>query len=229
MSSSIALIGDYNDRVIAHVAIPQALKLSQIALGADISWEWIETSAINADLKNLEKFSAIWVVPGSPYLNMDGVLNVIRFARETSRPFLGTCGGFQHALIEYARYVCGVEADHAETNPDSRALVVTQLLCSLVEKTGDISFVPGSQLDSIFRGQPTTEGYHCNYGLNPEWKKYLEAAGLYFTGFDASGDVRAFELPAHPFFIGTLFQPERSGLRGEQHPLVSAFVKAALN
>jgi CTP synthase (UTP-ammonia lyase) len=55
----------------------------------------------------------------------------------------------------------------------------------------------------------------------------LAAAGLRFTGFDAAGEVCAGELPTHPFFVGILFQPERSGLRGERHPLISAFVRSA--
>lgn len=36
---------------------------------------------------------------------------------------------------------------------------------------------------------------------------------MHLTGFDTEGEVRAFELETHPFFIGTLFQPERSALR----------------
>ncbi len=226
-SISIALIGDYNKAVIAHTAIPRALELASVAVKVDVTWSWIETTAIRDDT-SLAEFTAIWVVPGSPYMNMEGALTAIRFARETHRPFLGTCGGFQHALIEYARNFCGVlDASHAETDPDGNSLIVTPLLCSLVEKNGYISFTPGSQLYSIFKGQETIEGYHCNYGLNPEWKTRLEKNGINFTGFDAEGEVRAFELDNHPFFIGTLFQPERSALRGQQHPLINAFVDIA--
>jgi CTP synthase (UTP-ammonia lyase) len=43
---------------------------------------------------------------------------------------------------------------------------------------------------------------------------------------DAAGEVRAVELDGHPFFVGTLFQPERSALRGQVHPLLTAFVAA---
>jgi CTP synthase (UTP-ammonia lyase) len=230
MSISIALVGDYSERVIAHTAIPLALKLASTALDAKVDWSWIETTAIRNDANNLAEFTAIWVVPGSPYKNMDGALTAIRFARETRRPFLGTCGGFQHALIEYARNVCGInDAMHAETDPNGNSLVVTSLLCSLVGKNGHISFTLGSQLYTIFKGQETNEEYHCNYGLNPEWKTRLEKAGIHFTGFDTEDQVRAFELHTHPFFIGTLFQPERSALRGEQHPLIKAFIEAASN
>jgi len=83
-------------------------------------------------------------------------------------------------------------------------------------------------LHSIFKGQEKNEGYHCNYGLNTEWKTHLEKAGIHFTGFDIEGQVRVFELDTHPFFIGTLFQPERSALRDQQHPLIKAFVEATL-
>src|SRR5437667_11486922 len=114
MRATIALVGDYSPEVIAHRAIPRALELA----------------------RDLQTFSAIWLVPASPYENMDGALAAIRFARETRRPFLGTCGGFQHALIEFARNVAGITAaDHEETNPASGTLVVTRLRCSLVEQS----------------------------------------------------------------------------------------------
>ena len=59
-------------------------------------------------------------------------------------------------------------------------------------------------------------------------KENSEKSGLHFTGFDPDSEVRAFELPKHPFFIGVLFQPERSALQGKQHPLIQAFVEATL-
>ena len=228
MIAAIALVGDHNPQVTAHAAIPPALELARAAAGTAISWTWVHTTTIHDARKDLSAFAAIWVVPASPYASMAGALAAIRFARETGRPFLGTCGGFQHALIEFARNACGVrEADHAETKPGGAELVVTPLACSLVETSGSITFTPGSRLHAIFHGKPTTEGYHCSYGLNPEWRPRLEAAGLHFTGFDSAGQVRAGELPAHPFFFMTLFQPERSALRGERHPLITAFVRAA--
>ena len=237
MNPIIGLVGDYRDTVIAHRAIPRALELARAATKIRVTWEWIRTDEIDPDsnppaLKRsrdtLARFAAIWAVPATPYASMEGALAAIRFARETGRPFLGTCGGFQHALIEIARNFCGVPAaDHAETNPRGAELVVIPLACSLVERTGTIAFAPGSKLDGIFGGRTTTEGYHCSYGPNPAWHDRLAAAGLHFTGRDEAGEVRAGELTAHPFFIGTLFQPERSALRGDRHPLVTAFVRAA--
>jgi CTP synthase (UTP-ammonia lyase) len=224
----LALIGDYDASKTAHVAIPQALERTRQATGVNLDWEWIGTDRVFYPAETLAGFSGVWVVPGSPYASMDGALAVIRHAREKNLPFLGTCGGFQHALIEFARNVAGVAgADHAETNAGAPDLVVTPLSCSLVEKTGGITFAPGSRLHGIFGGQSAHEGYHCNYGVNPAYRSRLETAGLKFTGFDDAGDIRAFELPGHRFFFGTLFQPERSALRGDRHPLVEAFVTAS--
>lgn len=237
MNPTIGLVGEPRDTVIAHRAIPRALELARAATRTPVDWEWVRTDEIDPDsdppaLKRsrvtLAGFAAIWAVPGTPYASKEGALAAIRFARETGRPFLGTCGGFQHALVEIARNFCGVPAaDHAETNPRGTELVVIPLARALVEKSGTITFAPGSRLDHIFGGRPATEGYHCSYGPNPAWRDRLAAAGLHFTGRDEAGEVRAGELTAHPFFIGTLFQPERSGLRGEVHPLITAFVRAA--
>jgi CTP synthase (UTP-ammonia lyase) len=224
----VALVGDFSPEVLAHQAIPRALELAGSAAGAKVSWRWFSTDAIRDASNDLAGYAAVWVVPASPYANMAGALDAIRWARETGRPFLGTCGGFQHALIEIARDVAGlVAADHAESNGRADTLVVTQLACPLVEETGTLHFLSESQLQRAYAGSQANEAYHCSYGLNAEYRTRLEKAGLSFSGFDDAGEVRAFELPSHPFFIGTLFQPERSALRGEVHPLIRAFVRAS--
>lgn len=235
----LALIGDFNPEVIAHRAIPLALTLAHQASDRAVTWDWIGTDTITDAPRQLAAYAGVWCVPASPYRSMAGALAAIRFARETQRPFLGTCGGFQHALIEFARHVAGLpQADHAETAEIRRHLigdtcatakpdlVVTPLVCSLVGQHEELVFSPGSQLDQIFSGQSSREGYHCNYGVNPLYRSRLEAAGLHFTGFDREGQIRAMELPGHPFFVGTLFQPERSALHDRQHPLIQAFVAA---
>ena len=154
-------------------------------------------------------------------------LDAVRWAREGGHPFLGTCGGFQHALLEFSRNVAGIrDAEHAETRPDARELVVTRLSCSLVEKSGVVHFAKGSALDAAYGVPSASEGYRCNYGFNPAYRKALEAAGLRFTAWDDSGDIRGAEIPSHRFFVGVLFQPERAALRGEAPPPVVAFLRA---
>jgi CTP synthase (UTP-ammonia lyase) len=223
----IALIGDYNANVIAHQAIPQALRLSGEAVGRAVDGVWIHTASLVNPQVQLERFDGVWCVPASPYANTDGALEAIRFARESGRPFLGTCGGFQHALIEYARNVCGLhDAEHAENNPAAAFQLIAPLSCALVEVTGEMFLDDGGLMRKAYGEPRITEGFHCSYGLNRDHSAAVLREDLRPTAHDAEGEVRAVELAGHPFFVATLFQPERRALRGELPPLVAAFVAA---
>lgn len=226
----IALIGDYDASVVAHRAIPASLEIAASRLGVALTPVWIDTASVGRKADELAAFAGVWCVPASPYVSMAGALSAIRFAREHPRPFLGTCGGFQHAVIEYLRSNGLAAADHAETAPDAAMPVIAPLSCSLVEKHGTVFFRPGSALAAIYGTDHAEEQYHCNYGVNPDYADLLAGpAGLRAVAHDAAGEVRAVELVGHPFFLATLYQPERAGLRGEEHPLIRAFIAAAVN
>lgn len=227
----IGLVGEYNPNVKSHRALPTALALAAEDAGCNVETEWLTTTQLAQDSTQARQFDGIWVTPNSPYASMEGALAVIRLAREESIPFMGTCGGFQHVLIEYARNVLGIQdAEHAETNPDASVLFVTPLVCALRDVTGPIYFKPGSRIGRIYGSEETREEYNCGFGLNPTYKTMLEESGVMLTGWDIEGDARVLELPTdrHPFFIATLFQPERSALAGEHHPLISAYMRAAV-
>jgi CTP synthase (UTP-ammonia lyase) len=227
----IALVGDFDPAVTAHRAIPQALQVSAGRLGVEVAPTWVHTATIGlTSAERLSEHAGVWCVPASPYANMDGALSAIRSARELPRPFLGTCGGFQHAILEYVRNVLGhTAADHTETSPDAVMPVISHLSCSLVEKTREILLRDGSRLREIYGACRADEEYHCNFGLNSEYTRLLaDPSGLCVAATDRAGEVRAVELAGHSFFVATLFQPERSGLRGIEHPLVTAFVAAAM-
>lgn len=226
----VALIGDYNAEVTAHRAIPIALRLAGSALGCDIEPVWWHTAVLRDSVSQLSDFAGIWCVPASPYASMDNALNAIRYAREQSIPFLGTCGGFQHAVIEYARNVRGlVAADHAETNPAGTQLVVAPLSCALVEATQEITLVEGSSLRRAYGVERITEQYRCRYGLNGAFESALFDGELWPTAYDDEGEVRAIELRSHPFFVATLFQPERRALADEVPLIVKAFVATMMS
>lgn len=217
----VALIGDYSPAVTAHAAIPAALA----ACGFGGRFQWLESRSLSE--AHLGHYAGIWVVPGSPYHDGRAVIRVIRFAREAGLPFLGTCGGYQHAIMEAAEAFWGVgRATHAEEEPQAEDAVIAQLGCALVEIDGEVLLGPSSRLRSICGTDRLTERYHCRYGFNPRYQRFLDAGPLRAAARDASGEVRAVELDGHPFFIATAFQPERAGLRGEAHPLVQAFVNA---
>lgn len=222
----IGLIGDRDDTVVAHRAIPRALALAGEAATQALEIKWIATDTID-DAARLVAFDGLWCVPASPYRDMDGALRAIRHAREARRPFLGTCGGFQHAVVEYARNVLGwADADHAETAPDAVRAVVVPLSCALVEVRDAVHLLPGSRCARAYDVARIEEGYHCRFGLGATFRAALEGGPLRIAAVDDAGDVRALELDGHPFFVATLFQHERAALEGRCPPLVRAFVDA---
>ncbi|HWH52543.1 MAG TPA: CTP synthase [Gemmatimonadaceae bacterium] len=223
----IGLIGDYDASVTAHRAIPGAIELAAKAAGLRVTSNWIATDAITDDAP-FSALDAIWVVPASPYRSMDGALRAITFARTRRLPFLGTCAGFQHAVIEHARSTLGwLDADHAETSPDANRPVVSALACSLVEASETIRLESGSRLARAYGAREIIEQYRCNYGLNPKFAAELTRGPLRAAARDTAGEVRGIELDEHPFFVATLFQPERAALAGRVPPIVAAFVRAA--
>jgi CTP synthase (UTP-ammonia lyase) len=226
---TIALIGDRDPSVAAHQAIPLALALARGAAGIPCDWTWIHTSTLVGDVaSSLASFDGVWCVPKSPYADTAGAIAAIRVARETGRPFLGTCGGFQHALLEYAEAIWDVPAPvHAELDPSAPDPVIAPLTCGLVEADGEVRFAPRSRLAAIYGVDAIVETYHCRYGLNPRFAARLEDGPLRAVARDLADDVRAIELDGHPFFVATLYQPERSGLAGLAHPLIGAFIRAA--
>jgi CTP synthase (UTP-ammonia lyase) len=224
----IGLIGDRDDTVIAHRAIPIALDLASTALGVRIDREWLPTEALVRD-RHLYAFDALWCVPASPYRSTEGALHAIRFAREESVPFLGTCGGFQHAVLEHARNVMGwTDAAHAELQPDAARHVISLLACSLVEERGTVHFRERTHLRRAYGEAHANEGYHCRYGLDPAVRASLMQSGFVVSAEDDAGDVRGVERTDHPFFVATLFQPERAALEGRAPPLVVALARAAI-
>ena len=88
-------------------------------------------------------------------------------------------------------------------------------------------FVPGSRIAAAYQALEAVEGYRCRFGLNPEFRAALAAGPLHGSAEDEAGEVRAVELADHPFFVATLFQPERAALVDQLPPLAAAFVVAA--
>jgi CTP synthase (UTP-ammonia lyase) len=226
----LAIVGDYDPTMYTHLAIDEALghvrELREHAL--ERSWVATPTLAANAS-SSLALIDAIWLAPASPYVSMDGALNAVRHARESGLPFLGVCGGFQHAVLEFARNVAGLgDADHAESNPGASTAVIAPLSCSLVGKSAPVFLDPTCRTASIYGRWRIVERYHCSYGLNPMYRAAIEGAGLNVVGEDDQGDARVVELPGHPFFIATLFQPQLESSSGAPAPLVRALVDAAI-
>jgi CTP synthase (UTP-ammonia lyase) len=220
----IALIGDRSTAVRAHERIPEIAGRYD-----DVDLHWLSTS----DLAPAEAsaFDGVWVVPGSPYAGEEQVIETIRAARTGGTPLLGTCGGYQHMVLEFARNVVGIRVRHAESPvggaadaaPASTALI-TELACSLKGRSGQVDVVPGSRAAAVL-GERSFERFHCSFGLTAADAEPLVAAGLVVSGTSPEGEPRVVELQGDAFWLGTAFQPELAD--AQPHAVIDAFVAAA--
>jgi CTP synthase (UTP-ammonia lyase) len=219
-AATIAIVGERVPGFPPHDATDAAIAHAARALGVDVRARWVATD------EPLPAADAIWCAPGSPYRSLDGALAALRHGRERGIPTLGTCGGCQHMLLEFGRNVLGLaDAQHAEYDPYASRLFVTPLTCAVAGRTMHVTLDPSSR---VYGGATDVrEQYYCNFGLNPEYRDQLDAAGLRITGVDADGDARVFELDDHPFYVATLFVPQMRSEPGRPHPVVSALVSAA--
>jgi CTP synthase (UTP-ammonia lyase) len=226
----IALVGDFNPDVLAHRAINQCFALAGQSKPDSIEADWVATDRIvRGDDAPLQPFTGIWCTPASPYRSTEGALWAIQYARSHSIPFLGTCGGYQHALLEFARNVVGfVQAGHTELDPASTFPLLDRMQCALIEKSQPVT-ITNTTFKRFYGADSGLEGFHCSYGLNPAYEKIFAGTALEIVARASDGQARACLLKGHPFFVGTQFQPERRAFEGSLHPLVQSFFMHVTN
>ncbi len=120
------------------------------------------------------------------------------------------------------------DAAHEEATADAPRLLITRLTCSLAGTAGTVRVVPGTLAHRVYGKDEIVEEFRCHFGLNPAYRDKIADGRLRITGVDPDGEVRIVELPGHRFFVGTLFVPQHSSRPGEPHPLISAYLHAAL-
>lgn len=240
MKLTIGIIGDYQPSSDTHLTMEPALQHSGNSIGIEVQSVWLPTEQLELRSSEIElsEFDGLWAATGSPYNSLSGALAGIKFARERNVPFLGTCGGCQHAILEVARHVLGfADAQHAEYDPYSSNLFVSKLVCSLAGQEMNLALKSGSMVARLYGGKTNiTERYYCNFGLDRKHEALLESAGLKIVGLDISeqasanehdSPARIFELSGHPFFLATLFVPQVRSTKESPHPAITGLVKAS--
>lgn len=231
MAHKIAIIGDFNPAYSTHHALNDSIREIKKLFDEQIQFDWISSDTLNFKTAFNNMYCRLWIAPGSPYKDMENVINTITYTRENNIPTFGNCGGFQHMIIEFARNVCGIaNADHEETSPYSLELLISKLSCSLVEQEEELVIADtNSILFRTIKKETLLGKYFCSYGINSKYIDTLKSGGLNLTAISTDGQVRAFEIKAHPFFVGTLFQPALTSTIDEPNPLIIAFLRQCIN
>jgi CTP synthase len=241
---TIAVTGKYTALRDAYASIIKAGEHCGVHLGVNVNFKWMDTTDIDASnvAKRLRDVHGIIVPGGFGSRGTEGKIDCIRFARENKVPYLGLCLGFQMAVIEYARNVCGI-ADANSTEFDARAKnPVIDILPEQKKIEGlggnmrlggkDVDVKPDTLAFRLFDHQTRIRlRFRHRYEVDPKYIPTLEDHGLVFSG-KAPGQpiMQIVELPqdVHPYFIGTQAHPELTSRPLRPQPMFMGLVKAAM-
>jgi CTP synthase len=241
---TIAVTGKYVSLRDAYASIIKAGEHCGVHLGVNVNFKWIDTSNIDASNveRRLEGCHGIIVPGGFGVRGTEGKIECIRFARERKIPYLGLCLGFQMAVIEYARNVCGIEgAASSEFDPACKTCVIDILPeQKKIEGLGgnmrlggkDVELKPGTMAWQLFDKQTRIRlRFRHRFEVDPQYIATLEQHGLVFSGKHPTQPImQVLELPqdVHPYFLGTQAHPELTSRPLRPQPFFLGFVKAAI-
>ncbi|MGB8225567.1 MAG: CTP synthase (glutamine hydrolyzing) [Sedimentisphaerales bacterium] len=239
---TIGITGKYTSVRDSYASIINALEHSGIALGCKVKIEWIDTSVItdkNA-AEHLKDVDGIIVPGGFGVRGTEGKIACIKYARANNMPFLGICLGFQMAVIEFARNVCGLKkANSTEIEPACTEPVIDILPeQKKIEGLGgnmrlggrNIETKPDTMAFKLFGNSSTIRmRFRHRYEVDPRYIETLEKAGLLFSGKAPNQPImQILELPAHPYFIATQAHPCLTSRPLHPQPMFVGLVAAAM-
>jgi len=238
---TIGITGKYTSVRDSYASIINALEHSAIALGCDVRIKWIDTTEISDDnvAEYLTDVDGIIVPGGFGTRGAEGKIACIKHTRENDLPYLGLCFGFQMAVIEFARNVCGIDkADSTEIEPDCAEPVIDVLPeQKRIEGLGgnmrlggrDVELKPNTLAWELFGKAKTVRmRFRHRYEVDPRYIETLESSGLVFSGKAPDQPImQILELPTHRFFMGTQAHPCLTSRPMNPQPMFVSLVAAA--
>ncbi|MDB5357695.1 MAG: pyrG [Phycisphaerales bacterium] len=241
---TIAVTGKYTALRDAYASIIKSAEHCGVQLGVNVNLKWLDTTQIDASNvdRRLAGCNGVIVPGGFGVRGTEGKIECIRWARENKVPYLGLCLGFQMAVIEYARNVCGIpDANSSEFEPNCKNPVIDILPeQKKIEGLGgnmrlggkDIDLKRGSLASRLFNNAARIRlRFRHRYEVDPKYIRALEEAGMVFSG-KAPGHpiMQVLELPqdVHPYFLGTQAHPELTSRPLRPQPMFLGFVEAAI-
>jgi CTP synthase len=236
----IAVVGKYTSLVDAYKSVQEALIHGGISndVGVDINWISSEEFEAGQTLDWMNDFHGLLIPGGFGERGIEGMLNVIQWARTRDLPFFGICLGLQCAVIEYARNVCGLSHSHSvefltEVSDPVICLMDSQRQVTDMGGTMRLGAYPcrireGSRAAEIYESLEISERHRHRYEVNNNYRDILAESGMVFSGLSPDGNlVEILEIPDHPWFIGCQFHPELRSRPMRPHPLFHSFIEAA--
>lgn len=235
----IGIVGKYVEYEDSYKSLNEALYHGGLPHQLDVKLKWVESEGLLDSMleEQLGGFDAILVPGGFGKRGFDGMLKAAKYARTNKVPYFGICLGVDCLIIEFARNVCGLDADSSEFNPATPHKVfymLRELLGSDI-MGGNMrlgaypcDLEPDSLAYRIYGKKEISERHRHRYEFNREYEKIITSYGLRFSGNSPDGNfVEIAELPDHPWYLGCQFHPEFKSRPLEPHPLFASFIEAA--
>jgi CTP synthase len=238
---TIAITGKYTSVRDSYASIINALEHAGIALGCNVKIKWIETTGISDEnaAEYLADVDGIIVPGGFGTRGAEGKISCIKYSRENNLPYLGLCFGFQMAVIEFARNVCGLtKANSTEIEPDCPEPVIGILPeQKKIEGLGGNMRLGGRDIElksqtlawNLFGKKDLVRmRFRHRYEVDPNYIEQLEKGGLVFSGKAPQQPImQILEIPSHLFFIGTQAHPCLTSRPLKPQPVFAGLVAAA--
>jgi CTP synthase len=239
----IAVIGKYTGLVDSYKSVQEALIHGGIANDVGVEISWLASDLFTNREKTREllaDFHGVLVPGGFGVRGVEGMLEAIRYARESGLPFFGICLGMQTAIIEFARNVIGLSDSHSsEFAPECGDAVISlmedQQHVTDMGGTMRLGAYPcrlgvGTQAAAIYGAPQVSERHRHRYEVNNKYRDQFVEHGLNLSGLSPDGSlVEMVELQTHPWFIGCQFHPELQSRPTRPHPLFASFIGAAVH
>jgi CTP synthase len=237
----IGIVGKYVSFEDSYKSLNEALTHGGFANDVTVERRWIEAEELekgDADAQ-LQGVDGILVPGGFGTRGTGGMVAAASFARRTGVPYFGICYGFQWAVTEYARNVCGLAgASSTEVDEDAPHKIIYKLqdLLGVSELGGTMRLgaypcrlAPGSLAERIYGASEVSERHRHRYEFNKAYEAALVEKGLAITGKTPDGKfVEIAEIPGHPWYVAVQFHPEFQSKPLRPHPLFADFIRASL-
>jgi CTP synthase len=239
----IALIGKYAGLTDSYVSMSEALRHGGAACKTRVCITYLEAEKFEQEpqcIQDLSNFDGVFVPYGFGPRGTEGKIAAVKYARENDMPFLGICYGFQLAVIEFARNVCGLkDANSREINPNSPHPVIDLMPEQRgVEYKGatmrlgshKVVIEPGTMAHGLYKCDEAYERHRHRFEVNLDYLDVLKKNGLRFSGKSRDGRrMETLELPSSYFFFASQFHGEFKSRPGRPSPEYYGFIRACVN
>jgi len=250
---TIGIVGKYVALPDAYISVMESIRHAGAANGCKVDIKLINSEEVTEENAHemLAGLDGICVPGGFGSRGIEGKIQAVHYARMNKIPYLGLCLGMHMAVIEFARYACGLKnansgefnsCDLKDENAGNSGESAHNVIDIMPDQKGvdmggtmRLGLYPckleeGTISRRVYADELIYERHRHRYEFNNAYREIMAEKGLKFAGLSPDGKlVEIVELPtdAHPFFVAVQFHPEFKSRPNRPHPLFNEFIRVS--